>query len=165
MRPGRCGGCKGQPWREAPLSAPWELEEGAPQGGLGVMAGLPLLRNQGLPPPNPDLPLLLKNQPFWKPGPHSCASQPPAAGPSECPGRLPGEGATWALHLWGPRPSSPEPVPVRVCVCVCVVLTACWSTLELCPSSVTPHSCPHPGPGNCAHVTSCGRGVLQMELS
>lgn len=49
------------------------------------MAGLAVLRNQGLLPPNPGLLLLLKNQPFWKPGPHSCASRPPTAQPLQGP--------------------------------------------------------------------------------
>lgn len=37
------------------------------QEGVDVMAGLPTWRNQGLPPPNLDLPLLLKNQPIRTP--------------------------------------------------------------------------------------------------
>ena len=47
-----------------------------------MTAGLPTLRNQGLPPPNLGLPRLSKNQPIWKPRAtflHSVGCAVPAA--------------------------------------------------------------------------------------
>lgn len=102
------------------LGASWVVT-----GGLGVRPGLPALRNQGLPPPNPDLPLLLKNQPVWKPGPHSCTSWPPhCLAPLLTLGRLPGEGPPrlhCSRHLRGAEPASPEPGTMQG-------LAARWST-------------------------------------
>lgn len=63
-----------------------------------MMTGLPAWRNQGLPPPNLDLPLLLKNQPIgtpWATFLHSGGRAAPAASP---PHLTP-------LRPWG---SSPE---------------------------------------------------------
>lgn len=61
-----------------------------------MMTGLPAWRNQGLPPPNLDLPLLLKNQPIgipWATFLHSGGRAAPAAphppDPSEALGKLP----------------------------------------------------------------------------
>lgn len=97
--------------------------------------GLPALRNQGLPPPNPDLPLLLKNQPFWKPGPHSCTSRPPhCLAPLLALGRLPGEGPPGfhcSRHLQG---QSPCPQSLVLCR---ALLPAGPLPSELCAFSVT----------------------------